>query len=201
MSIRIILVDDHKIVREGLHSLLSAEQDMEVIAEAAEGRMAVRLARELSPDVVILDIAMPGLNGIEAARQIRTSAPNVKIVALSMHSDKRFVTEAFRAGASGYLLKDCAFEELSRAIHAVTANQIYMSPSIAGILIEDYVKLQLTANTSPGSILTAREREVLQLLSEGKAVKEIASLLQVSVKTVETHRMRIMKKLNVHSTA
>ncbi len=200
-GIRVVVADDHKVVREGLCALLSAQCDVEVIAQASDGQTAVQLAKELSPDVIILDIAMPGLNGMEATRQIKNGALHVKVLVLSVHSDLLFVAEAFRAGASGYVLKDGAFEELSRAIKALVANQIYVSPSVAGILIEDYIRYQPTGRTSPESILTLREREVLQLLAEGKTSRETASRLKVSVKTVETHRMHIMHKLNIHSMA
>jgi two-component system response regulator NreC len=197
MSIRVLLADDHKIVRQGLRSLLEKQHGMEVIAEAEDGRTAVQLARKLSPDVVVMDIAMPDLNGIGATRQIIAEAPGVKVVALSMHSDKRFVTRMLRAGASGYLLKDCAFEELARAISAVVANQIYLSLGIAGVVVEDYVRH--VPETGPS--LTPRECEVLQLLAEGSSTKEIAARLHVSVKTVETHRRHIMEKLDIHTIA
>jgi len=200
MSIRILLADDHKIVREGLRALLEKQPGMEVIAEAEDGRTTVRLARELSPDVVIMDVAMPDLNGIGATDQIIAEAPDVKVVALSMHSDRRFVMEMFKAGASGYLLKDCAFEELARAVRAVAAGQTYLSPGIAGVVIKDYVR-RLSETNSAFSILTSREHEVLQLLAEGKSTKQIASRLHVSVKTVETHRRHIMEKLDIHSVA
>ncbi|MFH1003158.1 MAG: response regulator transcription factor [Chloroflexota bacterium] len=201
MSVRIIIADDHKIVRDGLRALLSGQDDMEVIAEAAEGREAVRLVRELSPDLVIMDITMPDLNGIEATRQISHHAPETRVLALSMHSDRRLVLEVLRAGASGYLLKDCAFDELAYAISAVLDNQKYLSPGIASIVIEDYVRQQAASPAAIGPLLTPREREVIQLLAEGKDTKEIASRLQVSTKTVETHRARLMSKLKIHSIA
>ena len=201
MSVKILLVDDHKIIREGLRTLLQKNPQMEVVAEAPDGRTAVKLARRLLPDVVIMDIAMPDLNGIEATRQITAELDNVKVIALSMHSDKRYVSEMFKAGASGYLLKTCAFEELANAIHTVVLNQTYLSPGIADVVIEDYVG-HLSANESSVSfILSAREREVLQLLVEGKTTKQIASHLYISIKTVETHRRQIMNKLNIHSIA
>jgi DNA-binding NarL/FixJ family response regulator len=201
MSIRILLADDHRIMREGLRSLLEKQPDIEVVAEAEDGRTAVQLVRQLSPDVVIMDIAMPGLNGIGAAHQILVEGPGIKVIALSMHSDRRFVARMFKAGASGYLLKDCAFEELARAVRTVAANQFYLSPSIASIVIKDYVRRLTEDDFTVSSFLTIRQCEVLQLLAEGKDTNEVASLLQVSVKTVETHRRNVMNKLGVHSVA
>jgi two-component system, NarL family, response regulator NreC len=201
MSVRIILADDHKIVRDGLRALLANQPGMNVIAEADNGRETVRLARDLSPDLVIMDIGMPDLNGIDATRQITAELPEVKIIALSMHSDRRFVVQMFRAGASGYLLKDCAFEELTRAVGAVLKNQTYLSPAVAGPVMEDYIHHLSTVANLEFSVLSPREREVLQLLAEGKTTKETAALLCVSVKTVETHRQQIMSKLNIHSIA
>lgn len=201
MSIRIILADDHKIVRKGLMALIEKQPSMKVIAEAEDGRATVQLVREMLPDVVIMDVAMPDMNGIEATRQIIANTFDVKVIALSMHSDKRFVVEMLKVGALGYMLKDCAFEELVHAIRAVTANKTYLSPEIADILVKDYVHLISMKNLSVFSILTAREREVLQLLAEGKPTREIATTLQISVKTVETYRKQIMDKLNMHSIA
>ena len=201
MSIRILLADDHKITRQGLRSLLDKQQDMEVVAEAEDGRTAVRLAGELLPNVVIMDVTMPDLNGIEATRQIVGQSPDVKIIALSMHSDTLFVTEMLRSGASGYLLKDCAFEELSRAIHAVVAGKTYLSPSVSGVVVDDYLHRLSKADFSDSHVLTDREREVLQLLAEGKSTKRIALKLHISVKTVETHRRQMMNKLDIHTVA
>ena len=201
MSTKILLADDHKIIREGLRSLLEEQPDMEVIAEAADGRMALTLARKVLPDVIIMDITMPDLNGVEATRQVTAELTNVKVIALSMHSQRRFVVETLKAGASGYLLKDCAVEELVRAIHTVVADQIYLSPRITGIVIEDYVHNLPATDPSAFSTLSAREREVLQLLAEGKSTKEIASCLHISAKTVETHRRQTMRKLGIHSIA
>ena len=201
MSIRILLADDHKITRQGLRSLLDKEFDMEVVAEAEQGRTAVRLVRELSPQVVIMDVTMPDLNGVEAARQIVSEFPDVKIIALSMHSDSLFVTEMLRSGASGYLLKDCAFEELARAIRTVVAGKIYLSPSISGVVVDDYLHRLSKADFSGLDVLTNREREVLQLLAEGKSTKQIALKLHISVKTVETHRRQMMNKLDIHTVA
>lgn len=201
MSTRILLADDHKIMREGLRVLLDRQQDIEVVGEAEEGRTTVRLVRNLSPDVVIMDIEMASLNGIEATRQIVAKTPEVKVIALSVHSDRRFITEMLKAGASAYVLKDCSFEELVQAIRAVMANRIYLSPGIADRVIKDYVRFLPHADFSVFSILTEREREVLQLIAEGKNTKEIAFSLHVSVKTIETHRKRIMDKLGIHSIA
>ncbi|MCL4492321.1 MAG: response regulator transcription factor [Nitrospirae bacterium] len=201
MSIKVLVADDHKIVRDGLRTLLGKHPDIEVIAEAEDGRTTVQLAGQLWPEVVIMDIAMPGLNGIEATRQVVAGHPDIKVVALSMHSDRRFVSEMLKAGASAYLLKDCAFEELVTAIRTVVANKIYLSPGIAGIVIENYIRNAPKPESSVFSLLSDREREVLQLLAEGRTTKEIASRLNVSNKTIETHRMNIMTKLNIHSVA
>lgn len=199
MNVRIILADDHKIVRDGLRTLIEKEKDMEVIAEAEDGRTAVKLAKKLSPDLVIMDITMPDMNGVDATREIVHTVPGVKVIALSMHSDRQFVTGMLEAGASGYLLKDCAFDELARAVRAVVANQTYLSPRIADIIIDRYVRKSFGTDSSAFSVLTQREREVLQLLSEGMTTKEMAFHLSVSVKTIETHRRNIMDKLNIHS--
>ncbi len=201
MSIRILLADDHKIMREGLRTLLEKEQGIEVVAEADNGRMTAKLALKLSPDVVIMDITMPNLNGIEATRHIVAELPSIKVIALSMHSNKRFVTRILNAGASGYIMKDCALEELINAIRAVIANHVYLSPAIAGIIIKDYKGYLSMEGSFASPTLTAREREVLQLLAEGRATKQIASCLHVSVKTIETHRRKIMEKLNIYSVA
>jgi DNA-binding NarL/FixJ family response regulator len=203
MSIRILLADDHMIVRKGLKTLLEKQPAFEVIAEAGEGRTTVELAQKLSPDVVIIDIAMPDMNGIEATRRIIEKVPTVKVIALSMHSDRRFVGEMLKAGASGYLLKECAFEELANAIRAVVANRTYLSPEIAESVIQDYAHIlsKSKKDLSVFSILTNREREVLQLMAEGNTTREIASLLGISVKTVETYRRLIMDKLNIYSIA
>ncbi|HUU67953.1 MAG TPA: response regulator transcription factor [Planctomycetota bacterium] len=200
-TITILLADDHKIIREGLHALLEQHSDIRVVAEAEDGRKAVELAAKVRPDVAILDIGMPDLNGIEATRRITAEVRGIKVIGLSMHSDKRFVSEMFQAGASGYLLKDCASEELARAIRAVVQGQTYISPGIAGVVIGDYVQHLAVPGGSAGSILSGREREVLQLLAEGKTTKQTALCLHVSIKTIETHRQNIMRKLNVYSVA
>ena len=199
MSISILLADDHRIIRDGLRSLLSTMPDMEVVGEAENGRQALRIARKYNPDLVIMDISMPDLNGIEATRQILAESPGTKVLALSMHSDRQFVIQMFRAGVSGYLLKNGAFEELVLAIDTVRKNETYLSPKIAGVLVRDL--LETTEDNSASSVLTPREREVLQLIAEGRSTKEIASDLNVSVKTVETHRRQIMDKLELRSVA
>lgn len=202
MGIKILIADDHQIVRQGLRTLLEKEPDLEVVGEAEDGRATVRLVRETLPQVVIMDVAMPDLNGIEATRQIVNAFPEVKVIALSMYADRRFVVNMLKAGASGYLLKDCAFEELIRAIRLVMAHKTYLSPGVTDIVVKDY--MQGTAGAAKYSVfavLTPREREVLQLMAEGKTTSQIASSLHVSVKTVETHRQQIMHKLNMHSVA
>lgn len=202
MTIKIILADDHQIVRHGLRSLLEAEPDMKVLAEADNGREVLRMARDLSPMVIIMDISMPDLNGIEATRQILAEIPGIKIIALSMHSDSLFILNMLKAGACGYLLKDCALEELVKAIRTVVANKTYLSPGVSDIVIKDFV-CSWSDSPSPSafSLLTAREREVLQLMAEGKSTSQIAECLCVSVKTVEAHRKQIMNKSGIHSVA
>jgi two-component system, NarL family, response regulator NreC len=198
-KIRIIIADDHMIMREGLRSLIKSQNDMEVVAEAEDGKKALELTRELIPDIVLMDITMPGLNGIEATRQIAGSL-TTRVIALSMHSDRHFISGMLGAGASGYLLKECAFEEVLKAIRAVVGNKKYLSSTIADQVIQDYFH-QVQPVTSVYTTLTAREREILQNLAEGKSVKEIATQLFLSAKTVEVHRQQIMKKLNKHSIA
>ncbi|MFC1892826.1 response regulator [Chloroflexota bacterium] len=201
MKIRILLADDHKIVCQGLRSLLEKQSDIEVIAEAEDGRTVLRLVDELLPNIVIMDVAMPDLNGKDATRQIIAKHPGIKVVALSMYSDRRFVAGMLSAGASGYLLKDCAFEELVQAIHNVAENRCYLSTTIANIVVRDYTHLFEKSDSSAFSNLTTREREVLQLLAEGRNVKCIADHLHLSTKTIETHRQQVMNKLNIHTIA
>jgi DNA-binding NarL/FixJ family response regulator len=200
-KIKIVMADDHQIVRQGVRSLLTAESDMEVVGEAENGRDTLRLVQQLAPLVVVMDISMPDLNGIEATRQIMAESPGVKVVALSMHSDSFFVLNMLKAGACGYLLKDCAVEELVKAIRTVVANKTYLSPGISDIVIKDLVNGYSMIEGSAFSILTNREREVLQLMAEGKSTNSIAERLCVSSKTVETHRKQIMTKLDIHSVA
>ena len=201
MSTRILLADDHQIFREGLASLLERQQDMDVIQQASDGLQAVRVSRDLKPDVVVMDLTMPGMNGIEATRLITNEVPGVKVLCLSVHGDTQFISAVLDAGASGYLLKDCAFEELVTAIHTVIGKQIYLSPGIAGTIVDDYKARRPESVPSAFSQLTEREREIVQLLAEGQSTKEIAERLCLSVKTVGTHREHLMAKLHVHSLA
>jgi two-component system response regulator NreC len=201
MSIKVLLVDDHAIIREGLRSLLEKQPEMEVIADTDDGRKAIELVRELLPNIVIIDISMPGLNGIEATRQITAEFPQVKVIALSIHSKRRFVADMLSAGATGYILKECLFDELVQAIKAVAAGGRYLSPRITDVVVSDYVKRLSAAADSPFEALTTREREVLQLVAEGKSTKQIALELYVSTKTIEANRRQIMEKLNIHSVA
>ena len=196
---RVLLADDHKILRQGLRTLLEQEKDIQVVGEADNGRSSVKLSGELAPDVVIMDVAMPDLNGIDATRRIAEAEPRTRVLALSMHSDGRYVKGMLQAGARGYILKDCAAEELTHAIRTVMAGQVYVSPGVTGAIVNDYVR-QLSAADGPAT-LTRREREVLQLLAEGGSTANIAAGLHLSVKTIETHRKRIMDKLGLHSIA
>ena len=200
MKTRILLVDDHKILRDGICSLLKEYDDMEVVGEAADGRTAIRLVEELSPDVVIMDISMPDVNGIDATRKIISDRPKVKIIALSMHYDKQFISEIFKAGASGYLIKESAFDELEHAVRVVMDGKTYINPQIASLVVESLVT-QSTPSAQAFSLLTEREREVLQLIAEGKSTKQIARDLNVSAKTVESHRRQVMGKLNIRNVA
>jgi DNA-binding NarL/FixJ family response regulator len=194
-------VDDHKIVFDSLQSLLDEQPDMRVVGWAENGRDAVTKVKELKPAVVIMDVAMPDLNGIEATQQITRHYPGTKIIALSMHAEKQFVTGILSAGASGYLTKNCSSDELVNAIRSVAANKKYLSPDIAGVVIEESLNHPSDTGTSSSSILTMREREVLQLIVEGNTVKQIAERLYLSIKTIHTHRNQIMQKLNMNSTA
>lgn len=198
---KILLADNHKLFCEGLRTLFTQQKGMEVVGEAANGRMAVRLARELSPDIVIMDIGMPELNGMEATRQIRAEMPAIKVVAVSMHADRQYVAGMLAAGASGYVVKDCAFSELIQAVQTVRNGGRYLSPDIIGVVVEDYVQRLAPAPGSALERLSDREREVLQLLAEGGTTASIAQRLHVSRKTVETHRKNLMLKLELHSVA
>lgn len=201
MSIRIILADDHSIVRHGLMRSLQLEKDFEIVAQAQNGLSTIELARELSPDIIIMDISMPDLNGIEATRQITKESAEIKVIGLSMHSSRKYVTEMFKAGASGYLLKNCDFEELADAVRIVTSGKTYISPSISNMVVQSCMQDSSEENYSAFSVLTRREREVLQLLSEGNTTKQAALRLYISPKTVEVHRLNIMNKLDMDSIA
>jgi two-component system, NarL family, response regulator NreC len=194
--IRILLADDHALVRHGFRMILAAQPDMEIAGEAGNGRDAVELAQKLNPDVVVMDVAMPELNGIEATRRIIELAPRARVLALSMHKDAVYVREILRAGARGYLLKDSADADLIAAVRAVAKGEGYLSPGVSDAVLSDYRRHV----TDPLDLLTGREREVLQLIAEGKTNKEIATSLTLSVYTVEAHRGRLMEKLNLHST-
>lgn len=199
MTIRILLADDHKITREGLIKMLTSKEDMEVVAEARTGREALDMANDLKPDVVVMDVTMPDLNGIDATRKITMSCRDTKVIGLSMHSDKRFVRGMIEAGASGYLPKDCAFEELVRAIYAVVEGKAYLSPGVTTIMIEQFLR-QKSGEDAPGDPeLSGREREILQLIAEGFSTKQIARRVGLSGKTVETHRRQIMEKSGARS--
>ncbi|WP_041245468.1 response regulator transcription factor [Geotalea uraniireducens] len=201
MNIRVLLVDDHKIMRKGLKAILALEHTIEVVAEAANGREAIRKADELLPDVVVMDLTMPEMNGIEAIRQIVAAHPDVRTLVLSMVLDRACVMETFKAGATGYLLKDCAVEELVGAIHTVASGEPYLCPQITSLVIRDYTK-GADANSSDSCVqLSKREREVLQLIANGNSTKEIAFTFGVSIKTVAVQRMSVMKKLNLFNVA
>jgi two-component system response regulator NreC len=202
MSIKVFLVDDHEVMREGLCALLRKHADVEVVGEAADGRTAIQKVCELSPDVVIMDIGMPNLNGIEATRQMRNKCPDVKVIALSTHSDGSTVAKMLKAGASGYILKDSAFKELVNGVMATAANKSYLCSKTSKVVFNDYVNMISNPQlVNTGDALTNREREVLQLVAEGRTTKEIAALLDVSVKTVDSHREHIMDKLDIHNIA
>jgi DNA-binding NarL/FixJ family response regulator len=198
---KILIADDHGVVREGLKVLIENQPGMDVVAEAQDGLKAVELAKELSPDVVLMDIAMPNVNGVEATRQILEENPDIRIIALSVHFDKHFVTEMLKAGASGYVLKSCLFDEVLRAIQTVGAGDYYLSPKIADIVVDDYKYYMTAANKSAEVRLTHRERQLVQLLAEGRSTKQIALSLHVSPKTVDSNRRQIMNKLGVFSVA
>jgi two-component system response regulator NreC len=201
LKIKILLADDHKIMRAGLRSILEKEPDMEILGEAQNGLVALQLAKKLRPDLIIMDISMPDLNGIEATSRILAELSGLRVLALSMHSDRGFLIKMLKAGASGYLLKDCASEELIDAVHVIMKNRLYISPAMVDDMVRGYVQMASREDLSAFSVLTTRERDVLQRLAEGKSVKEIAHDLNISVKTVETFRHRIEDKLNLNSIA
>lgn len=201
MSVKILIADDHQVVREGLRTMLEKDPDFEVVGEAADGKAAADLSRELSPDVIIMDVSMPVMDGIDATRQITARNSQAKIVALTVHPERPFMYEMLRAGAKAYLLKNSGYEELTRAIRTVMSGQTYLSPRVASTMVVDFVQPGNVENKDIRSMLTPREIEVLQLLAREKSTRDIATHLRVSVKTVETHRRGIMKKLDINSIA
>ncbi len=201
MSIRILLVDDHQIMRDGLRAILASEESFEIVGEAENGREATTLARTLVPDVIVMDIGMPDLNGVEATRQVKAENPGVKVIALSMYADRGYVLGILEAGASGYVLKTGAYDELQRAVKAVTQGRDYLSPDITQMVVDARVRAPSQRGTSARTDLGPREREIVQLLAEGHTSPEIARRMHISTRTVETHRRNIMRKLDVHSVA
>ncbi len=201
MNVRILLADDHQILMEGLKELIEEQKGMQVIAEAPDGPTALELVQKHKPDIAIIDILMPGINGIEVARKISREWPDIKILCLSMYTDRRFVLEMFRAGASGYVAKESAFDELMSAIRAIMCGRIYISPRVAECVIESIRKGGKPCEESAYTKLTDREREILKQIAEGMSTKEIASALHISLKTVETHRKQIMEKTGMNSIA
>lgn len=199
--IRVLLADDHKIVREGLSALLGRTGRLEVVANVANGNEALDKARALEPDVAILDVTMPGLNGIEVTHRLYSERPKIRVIILSMHADRQFVLEALRAGARGYVLKDNAYSDLQKAIATVMRGSVFLSPEVTELMVDVVVHGRGTTEPTPYEVLTSREREVLQLLAEGQKNREIAEALFLSQKTIETHRRRIMDKLGLHSIA
>jgi len=197
----LLIADDHKILREGLKKLIEDQSDMEVVGEANNGREAISIINKTNPNVVIMDVSMPDMNGMEATKQIVKDFPHIKVVALSMHIEKQFVEGMFAAGALAYILKDCASEELVKAIRTVVKNKIYISADISDVVMEGYIESLSRDKKETSGNLTSREREVLQLIVEGKKTKETAKILHTSVKTVETHRYNIMTKLNINNIA
>jgi len=201
MRIKVLLADDHEVVRGGLRSLLEQEDDMDVVADVGDGQSTIELARELRPSVVVMDISMPGLNGTAATKRVLSESRGVKVLALSAHTDRRFVSDMLKAGATGYLPKSCAPEELVKAIREVHAGGIYLSPKIAGVVVEGFVKSDPCPEETEGAPLTDREREVLQRIAEGHSSKEIGAVFHISARTVDTHRQRLMDKLGLHTVA
>ena len=201
MSIRIILADDHCILRDSLARSFEQETDIEVVGQTGDGLSAISLVQKLMPDIIVMDIGMPELNGMEATRRIAKEFPTVKVIGLSMHSSDKYVREMFKSGASGYLLKSCPFEELLEAVHSVASGKTYISPSIGNVVVQEYITAKSMDEKSAFTILSQREREVLQQLAEGKTTKQAATNLNISPKTVEAHRLNIMSKLNIDNVA
>ena len=200
--IKVLLVEDLTLSRAGIRALLETADTLEVVGEAANGREAVRLAKKLEPDVILMDVAMPEMNGIEATRQIHVEQPQIRILMLSMHTNRQYLFESLQAGAAGFVPKDAAFAELLSAIHAVVANGTYLSPPLAHLVMDDYFRRAQGKNeVSELAVLSGREREVLQLIAEGNSSAEIAQTMHISARTVDTHRYNIMKKLEIHSIA
>lgn len=201
MSIRILLADDHQMLRDALRSVLESEHDVEIVGEAGDGRTAVRMAQTLVPDIVVMDVSMPDLNGVEATHQIKAENGKVKVIALSRHSDRRYVLRMLEAGAAGYVLKAAAYDELRRAVRFVSQGRNYLSPDVTGIVVDAHVHPSAESEASTNAALGPREREIVQLLAEGHTSAEIARRLHISTRTVETHRRNIMRKLGFHSIA
>jgi DNA-binding NarL/FixJ family response regulator len=201
MTVRILVADDHCIVRQGLCSLIESHTEYEVTGQAASGREAVRFTRRLCPEIVIMDIGMPDLNGLDATRICIEVCPQIKVIALSMHADRRYVLGMLKAGAKGYILKENAFQEMIQAIEAVSNHQVYLSPKVAGTVVDDIVRPRVPEPVSPFELLTVKEREVLQMIAEGRPTRQMAATLNVSIKTVEARRKSIMRKLNLHNIA
>jgi len=200
-TLRVILADDHAIVREGLRAVLDKMGDVDVVGEAVDGREAVDLVRQLEPDIAVMDLSMPSLNGTDATRQIVDMGVGTRVIMITMHADRHMVAETIKAGALAYVLKNSAATELADAVRAVMVGNVYLSPKVAGVVVENFVRRQPTDQGPKASLLTPREREVLQLLAEGRTSKEIAATLHVGVKTIETHRSQIMDKLCLRSIA
>ncbi len=199
---KIVIAEDHTILREGLRALLSSQEDLDVVGEAEDGREAIRQVEELTPDLILMDLSMPKMNGVEAIREIRRRVPETKILALTVHKAEEFIVEVLQAGADGYIPKDASSNELMMAIKSVLMGKRYLSPSVSKVVIEGYLESRRTfASSTPWETLTKREREILKLIAEGHKNKEIADFLCISVKTVEKHRANLMKKLDLHSAA
>jgi len=201
MAIKVLMADDHKIFRQALRRMIENEEDMVVLGEAEDGHTIVQLARKLMPDVIIMDVCMPNMNGIVATHLIHLEFPKIKVIALSMYDDRMFVLNMLKVGASGYLVKDCSFTELTQAIRTVVANKSYISPRVAHFLVSDYFMANSSRESSAYYPLSVREAEVLQFIAEGKSIRQIADSLHVSVKTIESHRLKIFQKLNLKTIA